>query len=558
VLIQERDELGRYRAGDRTITGTDSDAELVSAVRRAGNVVLLADAVSESGAAAPAILPGTGYRPGNGFEVRSSLRTPFADLLAVAATIGHNMAPKDADGVSRTMSPFIEVGGLALPSLGTAAALIAERQPADAVRLQGDALAIAAEHMPLIRVPIPAAPGQPASSSLRTLLRFQGPYAEGEATTYPIFSFYDVLLSEEEVVNGKQPPIDPAAFRDKVVIVGTRAAGAYDVHKTAFSSATPGMHLHATLADNILSGRFMRRVPAGVDLATALGLGVIVAVLAVYLPVPWAISSALAVALAFMAWAARQVTGGAWHGVVAPLSAGGLALFAGVAWRYFVEGAETRMVKALFGRYVSQDVIQHLRTVPALAQLGGRRRDMTVLFSDIRGFTAASEKGTPEDVVAQLNEYFNAMIDVLFRHQGTLDKFVGDMVMGLFGAPVDDPRHADHAVASALDMAATLDRLNEKWRGEGKPAMDIGIGINSGEMIAGNIGATTIMSYTVIGDAVNLGSRIESLNKDYGTRILISQATKDRLTTPVPTRLVGDVKVKGRDRSVVIYEVTGA
>src|SRR5262249_14955678 len=131
----------------------------------------------------------------------------------------------------------------------------------------------------------------------------------------------------------------------------------------------------------------------------------------------------------------------------------------------------------------------------------------------------------------------------------------GDMVMGLFGAPLVDARHADHAVAAALEMSTELDRLNVAWQAQGRPVLDIGIGINSGEMIAGNIGSSAIMSYTVIGDAVNLGSRLESLNKEYGTRILISQATKDRLTIPVATRLVGEATVKGRKQPVVVYEV---
>jgi adenylate cyclase len=204
---------------------------------------------------------------------------------------------------------------------------------------------------------------------------------------------------------------------------------------------------------------------------------------------------------------------------------------------------------------VSKDVIEQLMTDPARVGLGGQRRDMTVLFSDIRGFTAASERAAPEAIVAQLNEYFGAMVEVLFRHHGTLDKFVGDMVMGLFGAPLPDPHHADHAVAAALDMCRTLDDLNERWRTEGRPELNIGIGINSGEMIAGNIGSEAIMSYTVIGDAVNLGSRLESLNKEYGTRILISDATRSRLTIDVATRAVGDVVVKGRSAAVTMYEV---
>ncbi len=293
VLFQERDEVGRYRAGERTITGLESDAELVTAVRRAGNVVLLADGVTEGSAAAPpASLPGTVYQPGPGFEKRPSLRLSFPELLSAAAAVGHNIAPKDTDGVTRAMSPFVEVNGLAVPSLGTAAALIAERQPADAVKLEGDRVRIGEMRLPLDNVDVPAAPGQPAFSSLRALLRFRGPYAEGTTTTYPIYSFFDVLLSEEEVAGGGKPPIDPSAFRDKIVVIGTRAAGAYDVHKTAFSASTPGMHFHATLVDDILSAFVMTRAPARVDLGLALTAGLVVAALAVFLPVPWAIAAA--------------------------------------------------------------------------------------------------------------------------------------------------------------------------------------------------------------------------------------------------------------------------
>jgi adenylate cyclase len=180
---------------------------------------------------------------------------------------------------------------------------------------------------------------------------------------------------------------------------------------------------------------------------------------------------------------------------------------------------------------------------------------MTVLFSDVRGFTAMSEKSTPEDVVAQLNEYFSHMVDVLFAHRGTLDKFVGDMVMGLFGAPVDDPDHAEHAVQTAVAMARALDELNRRWTAAGRQALDIGIGISTGEMVAGNIGSNAIMSYTVIGDTVNLGARLESLNKDYGTRIIISDATRAALTGQYDLRPLGEVVVKGKSQPVAIFEV---
>ena len=192
---------------------------------------------------------------------------------------------------------------------------------------------------------------------------------------------------------------------------------------------------------------------------------------------------------------------------------------------------------------------------PHLAELGGKRREMSVLFSDIRGFTTVTEKGEPEALVHQLNEYFSRMVEVVFRNHGTVDKFVGDMVMALFGAPVDDPRHADHAVAAAVEMVQELGELNRRWLAEGKVPLDIGIGVNSGDMIAGNIGSSSIMSYTVIGDNVNLGSRLESLNKEYGTRIIISDATRTRLSREPALRPLGNVTVKGKTRPVAIFEI---
>jgi adenylate cyclase len=192
---------------------------------------------------------------------------------------------------------------------------------------------------------------------------------------------------------------------------------------------------------------------------------------------------------------------------------------------------------------------------PDLAELGGKRREMTVLFSDIRGFTSVTERGDPEALVAQLNEYFSRMVAIVFRHHGTVDKFVGDMVMALFGAPLDDTGHADHAVAAAVDMVRELGELNREWLARGLPQLDIGVGVNSGDMIAGNIGSSSIMSYTVIGDNVNLGSRLESLNKEYKTRIIISDATRTRLVTAYELRPLGDVVVKGKSKAVAIFEV---
>jgi adenylate cyclase len=253
--------------------------------------------------------------------------------------------------------------------------------------------------------------------------------------------------------------------------------------------------------------------------------------------------------------AVMALRSGTWLNAVQPLAAIGLALFAGTAYRYFVEDYQKRVVKKLFGRYVSRDVFEQLMAHPDRAELGGKRREMSVLFSDIRGFTTVTEQGDAEALVAQLNEYFSRMVEIVFRHEGTVDKFVGDMVMALYGAPVDDPHHAEHAVATAVEMVRELGELNRTWTARGMARLDIGVGVNSGDMIAGNIGSSAIMSYTVIGDNVNLGSRLESLNKEYGSRIIISDATRARLTGHYDLRPLGDVVVKGKTRAVAIFEV---
>jgi adenylate cyclase len=274
---------------------------------------------------------------------------------------------------------------------------------------------------------------------------------------------------------------------------------------------------------------------------------------------PWAaIGLALAGGAAVVAALTVAFGRGAWFPLVEPLSGVALATLTSVTYQYVVEGRQKRQVKQMFSRYVSRDVCEQLIADPTLARLGGTRRDMTVLFSDIRGFTSVSERGEPEEIVGQLNEYFSRMVPIVFANKGTLDKFVGDMIMALFGAPLADDAHADHAVETALRMVEELHRLNAGWTAAGRPTLDIGIGINSGAMVAGNIGSEAIMSYTVIGDNVNLGSRLESLNKTYGTRVIISDETRRRLKGRYDMRPLGAVTVKGKTQSVEIFEVVAA
>ena len=551
VLFTEADLQGIYRIGDRTVTGPESDDALITAIRRAGNVILLADATFEGMRQRDANAddcpkpepPGTVYAPAHGLVDRPCMTLPFPALRDAAAGVGHNFHEIDSGGVSRALHPFVRSQGVAVPSLGLAAVLAGNTMPAEAVRSEPGTLVVGDMRIPL-------------RDNGQALLWPRGPYASEQGDAFKRYSFFDVLLSEERASAGQPPAIPESEFAGKIVFIGTTATSLGDVYSTAFEGGAPGAFLQATLTDNVLANRFMRPASQSSVVAYTIAAGIVAGVIALTLPVWWAIPAIGVASLAFVFAATRAVGSGWWMPLVAPLAAATASTVGGLAWQFFVEGRAKREVKRLFSRYVSPDIVQELMNDPSIARLGGERREMTVLFSDIRGFTSVSEAGSPESIVLQLNEYFTEMVDVLFKHRGTLDKFVGDMVMGLFGAPVRDPRHADSAVAAAIDMSRSLDRLNARWVSEGRPKLEIGIGINTGEMIAGNIGSEAIMSYTVIGDAVNLGSRIESLNKDFGTRILISQATKDRLTTAVSTRRVAEVNVKGRREPVTVYEVS--
>ncbi len=544
-----------------TWTGEASDEALVDAVKH-GNVILLADSVyngNEGGdqinAAARWTTPYT--HVGSGVEERPIIVPPFQALADAVHGLAHNFLPLDRDGIARRAPPFVRTGERALPFLGVAAALTAMGTSPDQVRLEGETLRLGDRSIPLVWETVPNAGGVSGTHVQRTaLVDYRAPaFLPDGRRPFTSYEARHLLVSEDQILSGTAPLVDPAVFKDKIVFVGQTMSGLVDVFQTPFGSTIPGIQLHATIADDILSNRFLRDAGPMPRLGATVAGGMLVGLMAALLPfAPAAAGTALV--MAGWTWFALAVfKGGLWVAMAAPLLAMAVALFSGTAYQYFVEGREKRKVKRLFGRYVSKDVYDQLLRNPELAVLGGRRRDMTVLFSDIRGFTSVTEKGDPEALVAQLNDYFSRMVEIVFRHGGTVDKFVGDMVMALFGAPVDDPDHGEHAVAAAVDMVRELGALNNRWAAEGLACLDIGIGVNTGEMIAGNIGSAAIMSYTVIGDNVNLGARLESLNKDYRSRIIISDATRARLKGAYDLRALGEVVVKGKTRPVSIFEV---
>jgi adenylate cyclase len=568
VLFTERDRRRAFDVGPETWSGEESDTAFAEAVARAGNVVLLADVTFEglTGTPAPRDAPDAAlpaFDIGGLAEVRPTLALPYPALAKAASAVGHNLLVLDPDGPVRRHVPFVRTPSGTVPSLAVATLLAAEGLGPGAVRASGSSVRLGTRTLPLMRERLAVFAGSDragaAAVSWRFLVNFRGPavLADGTTTVYREFSALDLLQAEEQIAEGLAPTVDPAQFRDKIVVVGVTAAGLHDVFAVPFATGgkMTGGVVHANVIDQALSSRFIRPASLATQLGLVAGCALLGALAFVFMSVRWA---AVLSALAMLAltgltqWAFRR---GAWLPVALPAFGLAFSAVGGLGYAYFVEGSEKRAVKRLFSRYLSRDVYEQLLANPSLAELGGRRRDMSVLFSDIRGFTTLTEQGRAEDVVEQLNEYFSRMVDVVFEHRGTLDKFVGDMVMALFGAPLDDPRHADHAVETALEMIRQLDVLNEQWAARGLPRLAIGIGVNSGEMIAGNIGAEKVRSYTVIGDAVNLGSRLQSLNKEHGTTIIISEQTTRRLERRYDLRPLGTVVVKGKSQPVAIFEV---
>ncbi len=376
----------------------------------------------------------------------------------------------------------------------------------------------------------------------RMLINYRGPN-----NTFPMYSVSDIL-------DGLVPA---GAVKDKIVLIGATAIGIYDLRVTPFSPNMAGIEKHASVVDNILRGDFIRRTELTVIPLVFLFAGV----LGVAIPRLGAKAGAALFLGLFGSYVVTTYlffTAGTWINFIYPSSALVLAYTSQTAYRFFTEERRARDIRKMFSSYVSKRIVDELIRDPAKAKLGGERKEITVLFSDIRGFTSFSEKHEPEEVVSMLNEYLGAMTDIIFQYDGTLDKFVGDAIMALWGAPVGQPDHARRAVRSALAMRKKLGELQAKWAAEGKAVLDTGIGINTGEMVVGNMGAEgKKMDYTVIGDHVNLGARVESLTRQYNSHIIITEFTYEKVKDIVQVNELGSVTVKGKERPVVIYDLVG-
>jgi len=394
--------------------------------------------------------------------------------------------------------------------------------------------------------------GQP---SVEIPVLFNEPYTLIDHVGLPE-SFHNLSLSD--VVDGA---FDPAAVRGKAVIVGVDLIGfGVDQRVTPFSQRYPGTYLHASMVSNILSGKFLHR-------PTALRMVEQIAMLA------FALLLGRALPRVRFHWKLALVFGlmGAYFGVdlllfsgpklllatVMPLASIFLTSFGVIFLGYLSTDREKGMLRHAFQHYLNPSVMEQMLAHPDRLKLGGEKREMTVLFSDIRGFTTLSERMAPEALVRFINSYLTPMTRIVFEEGGTLDKYIGDALMAFWSAPLEQPDHAVRACRAAVRFIDTLKELKAAWRDQNLPEFDIGVGINTGPMIVGNMGSDIRFDYTVMGDSVNLASRLEGTNKEYETRILMSESTFAQARDQVTARRLGAVRVKGKRKPVRIYELRG-
>jgi adenylate cyclase len=385
----------------------------------------------------------------------------------------------------------------------------------------------------------------PTDESGHMLVNYLGP-----EKTFPDYSITDIL----------QGNLPKGTFKDKIVLVGATAIGIYDIRNTPFAAVYPGLEVHATVIDNILEKAFIHK-PKWTRIFDAMAIVLFSIIMGLLIPRVNAIKGIVLTTGLFVLyivvtqWLFNHAL--LWVNMVYPLLGLVLIYTSLTIYRYLTEERERKKIRGAFSHYVSSSVVNEVLKDPEKLKLGGDMKELTVLFSDIRGFTTISEGMSPEEVHRLINEYLTAMTDIVFKHGGTLDKYMGDAIMAIYGAPVDQPDHTHKACNTALEMMQVLNELNAGWVREGKPVLDIGIGINTGMMMVGNMGSEQRFEYTVLGDAVNLGSRLEGANKNYRTHILISEFTYDKVKNDFLCMEMDSVRVKGKTRTVRIYQLMG-
>lgn len=514
--------------------GDQDDQLFAEAIRNSGNVYLPVFLTSQKSGLTKeeqAFLREIALPAGGPSGMKFSSAVLPVDPMRTACRGAGNVAlGPDGDGVYRRVSLFSRVGELTIPNfisgylLDSGAAVIKENILYDGV-----------SEIPL------------CDSLL--LLRFgRKPFL-----TIPAV---DIIKAYNDDRGSKTPLYPRDFFRGKKVFLGLTAAGLYDLKPTAVSAIATGVEIHATALGNILSRNFMRRVHPGyaIFFAAFLSISVSYVVLrfhSLYITLPALggafILSLLLPLLLFIQARYMQI-------LLPPLALlSGFMLSA--AYSYATEGRQRRFVKRAFSQYMDRQLVEFVLKNPALIKPGGRRQRATVFFADIAGFTTIAEKVPAEETAMMLHRVLNEFTEVIIKNRGVIDKYIGDCVMAFWGAPVGSEEDESNACRSALQCLRALDMINRDFRKEGLPEISVRIGIHSGEVIAGNLGSDRLFDFTVVGDPVNTASRLESANKFFGTKVMISGETLKKTGDAFAVRELGLIEVKGKTEPVRIYEL---
>jgi len=370
----------------------------------------------------------------------------------------------------------------------------------------------------------------------------------GGPNSYKIYSFADVL-------NG---PIDSRVFKDKIVLIGATAADLHDNQITPTSGDTPmsGVEIQANTIQTILNEKFLSDETKITTLITFFAISIVSSSVFILLPIiPMTIACFLFL-VSYILYTILSFDAGYIRNIVYPILAILLAGITNLAYKYFSEFRQRRYIRKAFSYYLSESVLSEILSHPNKLKLGGIRQEISVLFSDVAGFTSISEKMNPDQLAHMLNNYLTRMTNIVFKYNGVLDKYVGDAVMSFWGAPIKIKNHALLACQAALEMYQAVGEIRKDWL-RFDVDFDIRIGINTGDMIVGNMGSNQRFDYTLLGDNVNLGSRLEGINKEYGTNIIISESTYLQVKDHVVVRLLDTVAVKGKEKGIKIYELRG-
>jgi adenylate cyclase len=558
IVLVAIDDAAFDGLGARQPLPRDYVAEIVAFLLRAGARVIAVDlvvrtptepaadaalvAVSERAAAdnGSRLVFAAIARPasGQGGE-RFELSPAFSPALR--AGFGFSNTPVGADGMIRRMTPVLPAAdGSLLPSFALAA--LAGRAASStaleaALRLGDDGLRLPARPVGGDRALTEEPIARAALADATWRVDFTGP--PGSVTAFPS----TVLVQMAR--NGVDPPADNP-FRGKIVLVGATFAESRDFYPTPVGLMA-GVEIQAHMIHTLLSRRVLMPPHWAARLALLLGVCVAVALLSLWLRPLWlAVASLALLALLTLASYEAFVRRGYWLDCVGPV-------VAMVGYTQVSRVLERRRIRSAFGQYVSAEVLD--RVVAEGSRLGGELRRVSVLMSDVRGFTTLSERLSPAEISVIMNEYFAAMVDVIMEHRGMVNDFIGDGILALFGAPLDDPDHGGHAVAAALGMQAALRRLNATWAAAARPTLAMGVAVNTGEAFVGNMGSARKKKYSVLGDTVNTVARIEGRNRELGTEILISAGTLATVQGRVLVRDRGEVMLKGKAQPVAIFEL---